>query len=156
MFVSSTSLYRAECVRVCVCVCVYWGGGGLALSYPPSPLLYLLTFMQSIFFFFFLQLHLQHMEVPRPGVELKLHLQPTPQPWQHQIGAMSVAYTAACSKARSQTYWARPGIEPTSSERQHRSLTHWVTMGTPMQWEQRSFGECLKKINSYRTLKGPQ
>ena len=40
-----------------------------------------------------------------------------PQPQQHQIGAASVTYTAACSNARSLIHWARPGIRLTSSWR---------------------------------------
>ena len=42
-----------------------------------------------------------------------------------QIGAASVAYataTATCSNTRSLTYWVRPGIEPTSSQRQQLVL----------------------------------
>ena len=61
-------------------------------------------------------------EVPGPGAELKLPLWPTPQSWQHQIWAESVTYPAACSDAGSLTHWARPRIEPTTSQRQCRVL----------------------------------
>ena len=62
------------------------------------------------------------MEIPGPGVEWELQLRPTPQPWQHQIQATSVAYAAACGNAESLTHWARPEIEPASSQRQCRFL----------------------------------
>ena len=39
-----------------------------------------------------------------------------------QFRAAAVTYTADCSKIRSLTRWARPGIVPTSSQRQHRIL----------------------------------
>ena len=72
--------------------------------------------------FFFLWLHLQHMEVPGSGVESKLQLRPMPQPWQHQIGITSVTYYAACRNIGSLTHWARPGIKPATSQRQHQIL----------------------------------
>ena len=42
--------------------------------------------------------------------------------WQLWIPAASVTYGAACSNTRSLTHWARPGIEPASSWRQHGVL----------------------------------
>ena len=59
----------------------------------------------------------RHMEAPGPGVESELQLRPAPQ--QHRIWAPSAVYATACSNARSVTYWARTGIELTSSQRQH-------------------------------------
>ena len=53
------------------------------------------------FVFVILGLHLLHMEVPRLGV--KLELQP-------------LAYTTAHRNAGFLTHWARPGIEPASSQ----------------------------------------
>ena len=59
--------------------------------------------LSNFFFFFFsVGLHLWHTEVPRLGVKSELQL-------------------AAClchshSNTRPLTYWARPGIEPTSSQ----------------------------------------
>ena len=41
--------------------------------------------------------------------------QPTPQPQQYGIWAMSVTYTIAQTNVGSLNHWARPGIEPTSS-----------------------------------------
>ena len=38
-----------------------------------------------------------------------------PQPQQHRIRAMSVAYTTAHSNARSLSHWVTPGIEPVPS-----------------------------------------
>ena len=66
---------------------------------------------------FFLQPHLQHMEVLSLGVQSELHLQPTPQPQQCQIWAMSATYDAAFGNARSLTHWARPGTKLTFSQR---------------------------------------
>ena len=49
----------------------------------------------------FLEPHPQHMEVPRLGVELELQLQPTLQPQQHRIRAISATYTTAQGTIRS-------------------------------------------------------
>ena len=46
-----------------------------------------------------------------------------PQPWQCQITAASVTYTA--------THWARPEIEPPSSLSSVGFLARWATVGTP-------------------------
>ena len=77
----------------------------------------------KVFFFFFLVFlgpHLRHMEVPRLGVESELQLPASPQPQQRQTWASPATYPTACSNAGSLTYWARPGIEPTSS---------WILVG---------------------------
>ena len=58
-----------------------------------------------IMWFFFSRPHLQHMEVPGLGVK-------------HQIWATSGTYTTACGNTRSLAHWARPEIEPTSSQKQ--------------------------------------
>ena len=73
-------------------------------------------------FFFFLWPHLRHMEVPGLGVELELPFRPMPQTQEQQIWAVSVTYSATCGYAKSLTYWVRPGIEPTCSQRQHQVL----------------------------------
>ena len=73
------------------------------------------------FFFFFLWLYLL-LEVPRLGVTSELQLQPSPQPQQHGIQAVSVTYSAVCGNAGSLTHRARPGIEPASSQGQHQVL----------------------------------
>ena len=44
---------------------------------------------------------------------------PTSQSRQNRIQATSVTYIAAYGNAGSLTHWTRPGIEPTSSQRQH-------------------------------------
>ena len=49
------------------------------------------------------------------------------QPRQHQIWAVSVTHTVASSNTGSLTHWARPGIEPSSSYRQHQVLNPWAT-----------------------------
>ena len=41
--------------------------------------------------------------------------QPTPEPQQHRIWAVSETYTTAHGNARPLTQWARPGIEPATS-----------------------------------------
>ena len=71
------------------------------------------------------------MEVPRLGSNSSYSCQPTPQPQQWQIWAMSATYTIADGNARSLTHWGRPGIEPTSSWVLTGLLDHWVTKGTP-------------------------
>ena len=56
---------------------------------------------KSLFFFkFFLSPHLQYMDIPGLGIE------------------NSHSNNAGCSKSGSLTHWARPGIEPESSQRQ--------------------------------------
>ena len=45
---------------------------------------------------------------------IRVH-QPTPQPQQSRIWAMSSTYTIAHGNAGSLTHWARPGIEPSTS-----------------------------------------
>ena len=67
---------------------------------------------------FFSWLPLRHMEVLGPGVESELQLWPMPQTWQCRIWAASVTYTATYGNTGSLTHWARPEIEPTSSQRQ--------------------------------------
>ena len=76
-------------------------------------------------------MHLQHMEVPRLGSNWSYSHQPTLQPQQRQIWAISVTYTTAHSNAGSLTHWVRPGIEPASSWILFIFITKWATMGTP-------------------------
>ena len=66
-----------------------------------------------------LGLHLRHMQVPSLGVKSELQLRPIPQPQQPRIWAASVIYPAACGNAGSSIHWARPGVRPASSWRQH-------------------------------------
>ena len=47
---------------------------------------------------------------------------PTSQPRQHWIRATSVTYAATCGNARSLSLWSRPGIKPTSPQRQCQRL----------------------------------
>ena len=56
---------------------------------------------------------------------------PISQPQQCQIWAYAVTYAAACGNGWSLTYWARPGIEPTSSWILVRFVILWATRGTP-------------------------
>ena len=46
------------------------------------------------------------------------------------IGAVAAGLRHSHSKARSLTYWARQRIEPASSWRTSRILSHWATTGT--------------------------
>ena len=55
-----------------------------------------------------------HVEVPRSNWSCSY--QPTPQPQQHRIRATSATHTTAHGNAGSLTHWARPGIEPMSSQ----------------------------------------
>ena len=59
---------------------------------------------------------MRHMEVPRLGVQLELQL-PQQQPQPHRTQAESATYPTAHGNAGFLTHWARPGIEPTSSQR---------------------------------------
>ena len=68
-----------------------------------------------VWFFLFQEPHPQHVDVPRLGSSWSCSSQPTPQPQQLGVWAMSVVYTAACGSAGFLTYRARPGIEPPSS-----------------------------------------
>ena len=71
-------------------------------------------------FFFLLGPHLWHVEVPRLGVKWSCSCQPTPQPEQHGIWAVSMTYTTAHGYAKSITHWSRSGTEPISS---------WILVG---------------------------
>ena len=79
--------------------------------------LFLAFFFFFLFFsFLFLGLHLWHMDVPRQGVQIGAAAAGLyPQPQQCQIWAMSATSITAHRNTRSLTYWARPGIKPTSS-----------------------------------------
>ena len=72
------------------------------------------------FLFFLLWLYLWHMEVPRLRVKSELQLCSTIPAQQYQIRVASATYAIDCSSARFLTHWVRPGIEPTSSQRQYR------------------------------------
>ena len=58
--------------------------------------------------------------------------QPTSQPQQQGIWAMSATYTTAHGHARS---WVRPGIGPASSWILVGFITCWATMRAPFPWE---------------------
>ena len=66
-----------------------------------------------LYFFFFLGLHLWHMGVPRLGVQLELQLLPYPT----STAAQDPSHFCDLHhrNAGYLTYWARPGIKPTSS-----------------------------------------
>ena len=72
-------------------------------------------YIQFFFFFFFLGLSVQHMEVPRLGWNQSCSCQPTPQPQERRIWAVSATCATAHGNAISLTHWVRPRIEPTSS-----------------------------------------
>jgi len=86
---------------------------------------------KKFFSFCFLGLHLWHMEVPRLGSNWSSSFQPTPQPQQCKIRAISATYTTAHSNVGSLTHWMRPGIEPTSSWILVGFVNRWATTGTP-------------------------
>ena len=85
--------------------------------------IFLYIYVPHVFFFFFL-----FMAVPVAygsywarvwiGAAAGFKL----QPWKHQIQAAPETYATAYSNSGSLTHWARPGIEPTSSQRQHQVL----------------------------------
>lgn len=72
-------------------------------------------------YLFFRPTSVWHSEVSRRGVESELRMQPTPQPQQHWIRAGSTTHIAACNIGSS-TQWARPEMEPVSSQRKHPVL----------------------------------
>ena len=77
----------------------------------------------------FLGPHLQHMEIPRLGVKSELLQLLAYAPATASLTACS--YTAAHGNTRSLTYWAKPGIKPTSSGILVVFLTCWATAETP-------------------------
>ena len=52
---------------------------------------------------------------PGQGSNQSYSRQPTPEPQQRRIRAVSATYTTAHRNARSLTCWAKPGIEPETS-----------------------------------------
>ena len=96
-------------------------------------------------------LHLWPIKVPRLGVQLELQL---PQPQKCRIRAASVTYVAPCSNMGSLTHWARPGVQPVSSETLCRVLNplshngnsssvllslNWTTQGGSCKWSHTIF-----------------
>ena len=57
--------------------------------------------------------------------------QPQPQPQLCGNQAASATYSTTHGNTRSLTYWARPGIKPTTSWFLVGFINHCVTMGTP-------------------------
>ena len=71
--------------------------------------------------------------------------QPTPQPQQSEIRVLSATYTTAHGKARSLTYWGRPGIKPETSCSWSDSLTtelRWELHGLRI-WKDPSFSQMI-------------
>ena len=90
----------------------------LSLEFP-----YNMTMATSLFFFFFIATPVAYgsfLARGRSGAAVEACATAT-QP--HQIWAASVTYATACGNTRSLTHWARPGMEPTSSQRQHWVLS---------------------------------
>ena len=85
-------------------------------------------------FFFFVLLGPHHSIWRFPGYPANWSCShsPTPQPQQCGIQAASGIYTTAQGNARSLTQWAKPGIEPTSSQMLMGFVNHWATTGTPL------------------------
>ena len=83
----------------------------------------LLLFCVCLFFVFCFPIysHKSTWKFPGQRSNQSCSCWPTPQPEQHQIWATSVTYAAIWSNTGSLTHWARPGIEPTSSQRKHQS-----------------------------------
>ena len=73
-----------------------------------------------LFFFFFpFYSHTRGIwKFPGQGSNRSYSCWPTPQPQQHQIQAESVTYATAHGNTGSLTHWAKPGVEPASSQRQ--------------------------------------
>ena len=63
--------------------------------------------------------------------QIRYSCQPTPQPQQCKIWAMSAIHTTAHSNARSLTHWERPGIEPAFLWILVGFINCWATKGTP-------------------------
>ena len=106
----------------------------LFLDHPP-------LFFFFFFFFWLFTSHPWNMEVPRLGVKTELQLSATAQystvP-QHSTAqyhshsnsswTLSVTYTTAHGNAGSSIHWARPGIEPATSE--DSSQVHFLCVAT--------------------------
>ena len=76
--------------------------------------------------------HLWHMEVPGQGSNQSCSCWPVPQPQHCQMWAALWPVSAAHSSAGYLIHWARPGIEPTTSQILVLFLTCWATMGMPL------------------------
>ena len=80
-----------------------------------------------------------------------------PQLWPHQIQAPSVTCIAAFSNTGSLTHWARPGIKPASSWRQHHVLNPLSHSGNSTysnfnEWSNVLFFLWVFKINQILTF----
>ena len=94
----------------------------------------------------------KHMEVSGPGVKWQLQLRPIPQPPQHWICTASSTYSATWDNARFLTQWARPGIKPASSQRQHWALNPLNHNGTPQLNFCRNFLRPSESIEAVRVI----
>ena len=76
--------------------------------------------------FSFLWLHLQHVEVPGPGVEWELQF------WPHATAIETLYPSLSCDLCDSLSHRARPGIKPTSLQRQRWVLNPLSHTGNAM------------------------
>ena len=97
-------------------------------------------FTTRLFFFFFFCLSVFSRATPAAyggslargcWIRQSCSHQPTPEPQQHGIQAVSVTYTTAHSNAGFLTHWATPGIEPANSWFLVRFVNHRAMTGTP-------------------------
>ena len=84
----------------------------------------LATTVQSLLFFFFfpfffIRPRLQHTEAPGLGSNWSHSWELRHSHQQHRIQSTSATCAVACSNTGYLTHWARPGITPASSRRQH-------------------------------------
>ena len=105
------------------------------------------------FFFFFFKVHQGHREVPR--LENQISCQPTLQPQQCWIPAMSGTYSTAQGNAGSSTHWMRPGnphphrhcrvLNPLSHNGNSLKGTSWLScqyFGILLLWRKRHMITC--------------
>ena len=132
---NSLMMWYEACFHMLICylpsVDLWWGVLCLiVVSHTRSPVLCLIKDL-AIFFFPFECHTCGIWKFPGQGSNWSCSCQPTPQPQQCSIWAVSVTNTVAHGNAGFFTLWARPGIELTSSWILIRFITCWATVRTP-------------------------
>ena len=88
-------------------------------------------------------------KLPGQGLNRSCSCQPTPQPQQLGIQAVSVTHTTARGNTRSLIHWVGQGTQPESSWILVRFINHWTMTGTPIcPFLTRTFWNCWRKKNA--------
>ena len=93
---------------------------------------FICIFPYNLFFFLSFLGHTNDIwKFPGGRLNQSYSCQPTPQPQQHQIRAVSATDTTAHSNTGTLTHWEGPGNEPTFSWMPVGFINHWAATGTP-------------------------